>query len=217
MSTLSHKRHDFRKINLLSTKCALWFSLQVFSETFLVLRRTERDMIKNVYWSSCKVKVKVKVTLVQGLRLCTGRRPVQSFSACTRVTFTFTFYFSELTCFISKHSRMSSTKIITVKLVTRVTFTFTFYFSELTCFISKHSRMSSTKIITVKLVTSANPKKTWKARSWNTVQTPTSVTPQAEYNSKLHQNKNTKHFSRPPNSLNIKNVNFSRYRPGCDP
>jgi hypothetical protein len=26
-----------------------------FSEQFLILRRTEQDMIKNVYWSSCKV------------------------------------------------------------------------------------------------------------------------------------------------------------------
>jgi len=27
------------------------------SETFLILRRTERDIIKNVYRSSCKVQV----------------------------------------------------------------------------------------------------------------------------------------------------------------
>ena len=31
------------------------FSLQTLSEIFLILRRTVRDMIKNVYWSSCKV------------------------------------------------------------------------------------------------------------------------------------------------------------------
>jgi hypothetical protein len=32
-----------------------WFHLQLMSETFFILRRTERDMIKNVQWSSCKV------------------------------------------------------------------------------------------------------------------------------------------------------------------
>jgi len=49
-----------------------WFSLQLLSETFLILRRIQRDMMKNVNTSSCK-NVKVKVTLVQALRLCTGR------------------------------------------------------------------------------------------------------------------------------------------------
>jgi hypothetical protein len=58
-STLSHKRHDFRKKKkkLLNSKCVLWFSLQLLSETFLILRRNWRDMMKNVYWSSCKVPV----------------------------------------------------------------------------------------------------------------------------------------------------------------
>ena len=41
----------------LNTKCVFWFSLQLLSETFLILRRTERDMIKNVYRSSCKIPV----------------------------------------------------------------------------------------------------------------------------------------------------------------
>jgi hypothetical protein len=31
---------------LLNVKCVLWFSLQYFSETFLILRRIKRDMIK---------------------------------------------------------------------------------------------------------------------------------------------------------------------------
>ena len=48
------KRHNFLK-KLLNTKCVVWYSLQLLSETFLNLRGTEWDMIKNVYWSSCKV------------------------------------------------------------------------------------------------------------------------------------------------------------------
>ena len=40
---------------LLNTKWLFWFSLQLLSETFLILRRTERDRIKNVHRSSCKV------------------------------------------------------------------------------------------------------------------------------------------------------------------
>jgi len=54
-SILSHKRHDFRKKKLLNTKCVFWFSLQLLSESFLILRKIEWDMIKNVYGSSCKV------------------------------------------------------------------------------------------------------------------------------------------------------------------
>jgi hypothetical protein len=42
---------------VLNTKCVFWFSLQLSSETFLILRRTEQDMIKKVNWSSCKVPV----------------------------------------------------------------------------------------------------------------------------------------------------------------
>jgi hypothetical protein len=45
-STLSHKRHDFRK-TFLNTKCVFRLPLQLLSKTFLILRTTERDMIKN--------------------------------------------------------------------------------------------------------------------------------------------------------------------------
>jgi hypothetical protein len=49
-STLSHKRHDFRKqLNI------FFFLRKVFLKHFLILRRTEWGMIKNVYWSSCTV------------------------------------------------------------------------------------------------------------------------------------------------------------------
>jgi hypothetical protein len=38
------------KKNLLNTKCVLFFYLQLLSEIFLILKRNERDMIKNVHW-----------------------------------------------------------------------------------------------------------------------------------------------------------------------
>jgi hypothetical protein len=54
-STLSHKRYDFRKKKVLKTKYVFWFSLQLLSGTYLILRRNGWDMIKNVYWPSYKV------------------------------------------------------------------------------------------------------------------------------------------------------------------
>jgi purine-cytosine permease-like protein len=57
-STLSHKRHDYgERKKLLNIEYVFLFSLQILSATFLILRRTERDIIKNVYWSSCKVSL----------------------------------------------------------------------------------------------------------------------------------------------------------------
>jgi len=47
----------FFEKTLLNIQCVFRFSLQLLSETFFILRRTERDMIINVYWSSCKVPV----------------------------------------------------------------------------------------------------------------------------------------------------------------
>jgi hypothetical protein len=56
-STLSDKRQNFRKKKkLLNIKCVFGFPL-LLSENFLILRRTERDVIKNVHCSSCKVAV----------------------------------------------------------------------------------------------------------------------------------------------------------------
>jgi len=42
---------------LQNIKYVILLSLQLLSETFFILRRIERDMIKNVYWFSCKVPV----------------------------------------------------------------------------------------------------------------------------------------------------------------
>jgi hypothetical protein len=42
---------------LLNIKCVFWFSLQLLSETFLILRRIQRDIIINVHRSSCRVPV----------------------------------------------------------------------------------------------------------------------------------------------------------------
>jgi hypothetical protein len=52
-STLSHKRHDFRKKNIDHEVCDL--ILFTLSEKFLILGRTEQDMIQYTYLSSCKV------------------------------------------------------------------------------------------------------------------------------------------------------------------
>jgi hypothetical protein len=51
-STLSHKRHDFRKKVTVHKMCVL-----IFFTTFLVLRRLERDVIINVHSYSCKTPV----------------------------------------------------------------------------------------------------------------------------------------------------------------
>ena len=57
-STLSHKRHLFflSKKEFIENKMFL-LSLQFLSEKFLILRRTQRDVIKNVFWFSSEVPV----------------------------------------------------------------------------------------------------------------------------------------------------------------
>ena len=52
----SHKRHDFRR-NVTGHKMCVLISSTISYETFLIPRRNERDMIKNVTWYSCKVRV----------------------------------------------------------------------------------------------------------------------------------------------------------------
>jgi hypothetical protein len=47
----------FVKKKLLNIKCAFSFSLQLLSETFLILRRIQRDIVINVKTSSRKVPV----------------------------------------------------------------------------------------------------------------------------------------------------------------
>ena len=56
ISTLFHIWHCFSKHNI-EKNFFYDFSLQLLSETFFILRVTDRDMIKNVYWFSCKVGV----------------------------------------------------------------------------------------------------------------------------------------------------------------
>ena len=52
--TLSHKGHDFGEKGIEHKMCVLILSTTL-SEIFLILRRSTRRMIINVYWSSCKV------------------------------------------------------------------------------------------------------------------------------------------------------------------
>ena len=75
-STLSHKRYDFGK-KLLNTKCVFRVSSQLLSETFLILRRNERDVIENVYWSSCGVPF-IIIAFVMKLEL--SRQIVEKYS-----------------------------------------------------------------------------------------------------------------------------------------
>jgi hypothetical protein len=49
--TFSHKRHDLLKKIFKHKKCTLNLSIN-FVLKFLILKRTGRDMIKNVFWSS---------------------------------------------------------------------------------------------------------------------------------------------------------------------
>ena len=54
-STLSHKRHDFRKKVIEPNDCVVIFSTKFFSKIFLILRKINLDIIINVHWFLCKV------------------------------------------------------------------------------------------------------------------------------------------------------------------
>jgi len=54
-STLFHKWHDCRNKRYLTQNAWFGFFNNFFSETFLILRRIERDLIKTLYWCSCNV------------------------------------------------------------------------------------------------------------------------------------------------------------------
>ena len=63
----------------LNTKCVFWFSVQLLSETFLILKRTERDVIKIVIWCSWKVPVireKYRLFFVKNTCYCSWKVPV---------------------------------------------------------------------------------------------------------------------------------------------
>jgi hypothetical protein len=47
--TLSHKEHDFREKKAIDYKMCVSSFSKILSETFFIRRRTERDMIENVY------------------------------------------------------------------------------------------------------------------------------------------------------------------------
>jgi hypothetical protein len=55
-STLSLKRRNFRKENFIEYAIFIFLIFSTtFFETFLIIGTTERDVIQNVCWASCKV------------------------------------------------------------------------------------------------------------------------------------------------------------------
>jgi len=54
-STLSHRRHDSQK-NVTEHKICVLIFCTTFAETFLIVRSSETDIIKNVYYTGLYVK-----------------------------------------------------------------------------------------------------------------------------------------------------------------
>jgi hypothetical protein len=83
-STLSHKRHYLKKKSYWKLNVS-WFSLQLSSETFLIVRRIERDMIINVYWSARKVPAFLGRWNVNFLDVCSKNNQLSYFMKIPRV------------------------------------------------------------------------------------------------------------------------------------
>jgi hypothetical protein len=83
----------------------LWFSLQLYSERFLILRRNERDTIKSVNWSSCKVPV-ILVILKRSLNL------LETMSKRFKYFISWKSDHREPSCSMWRHGRTDMTKII---------------------------------------------------------------------------------------------------------
>ena len=45
------------------------FCLQLLSETCLIMRRNERDVVKNVYWPSCKTATRYSCQVLMKLEI----------------------------------------------------------------------------------------------------------------------------------------------------
>ena len=72
-STLSHKRNDLKK-KPLNIKCVHWFALQLFSETFLILRRIEQDKKCTLVFTqnarySCQIVMKTLIFSIDFLKI----------------------------------------------------------------------------------------------------------------------------------------------------
>jgi len=62
---LSHNQHDLKK-KILNTNCVFWFSVQLLSETFLILRRNEQDndqKFMSVFMYSARYSFQILLTL----------------------------------------------------------------------------------------------------------------------------------------------------------